>query len=686
LNLEALEDRCLLSASIIEAYGQLPLSFEANQGQTSASVDFLSRGDGYALFLQPTQAVLSLDSSENHTNTVRMRLIGADSSAEAMALDALDGRVNYLLGDDPSQWLTDVPTYGKVAYDDVYSGIGVVYYGNQRQLEYDFVVAPGADPGDIALRFDGIRRLRLDAEGNLILKTRSGTLVEQAPVIYQEIDGVRVEVSGSYVIEGRRQVGFQIGEYDPARPLIIDPVLSYSTYLGGNNTDEGIGIALDVAGNMYMTGTTASTNFPTTRGAFQRRATNANTFDAYVAKLSADGRTLIYATYLGGKNFERAFGIGVDAAGNAAIAGITHSTNFPTKNAFQSASADPSLLGDVFVSVLNANGTALLYSTYLSGSARDEAGGLALDPAGSIYITGETRSTNFPTANAFQPNYGGGSSDAFVAKIDPSKSGAASLVYSTYLDGSGWAVGWAIDVDAQGNAYVAGGTGSADFPTLNGLQPPAPGTINAFVTKLNPAGSALIWSTLLGGSDDDRATGIAVDSQGSAYVTGRTWSTDFPTLNAFQPVGGGGNSDAFVSKLSFDGATLSLAYSTYLGGSGGENYISHEQAGIAVDGLGNAYVTGATSSIDFPTQNPFQASYGGQWDAFVAKVSPDGSELLFSTYLGGSLFDQGMGLTLDSLGNAYVAGETRSDNFPLANPFQSVRKGSTDIFVTKITF
>jgi hypothetical protein len=684
LALEPLEDRCLLSASMVEAYGQVPLRFEVNQGQTSAAVDYLSRGDGYALFLQPTQAALSLNPGTASSSTVRMRLLGAEPSAAATALDALDGRVNYLIGDDPTHWVTDVPTYGKVVYDDVYFGIDVVYYGNQRQLEYDFVVAPGADPGEIAMRFDGVRRLRIDAEGNLILKTRSGELVEQAPVIYQELDGLRVDVSGSYTIEGRRRVGFQVGQYDRTRPLIIDPVLSYSTYLGGNNTDEGIGIALDAAGNAYVTGTTASLNFPTTKGAFQRRlASSGAGFDAYVTKLSADGTKLIYSTFLGGEAFERAFGIDVDAAGNAAITGITHSTNFPTKNAFQAASVDPNQLGDAFVSVLNANGSGLLYSTYLGGSERDEAGGLALDPAGNIYITGATRSANFPTANALQPIHGG-SDDAFVAKINPSLAGAASLVYSTYLDGSVWAFGWGIAADDQGNAYVTGGTGSADFPTVNALPPPV-GAVNAFVVKLNPSGSALIWSTLLGGSDNERGTGIAVDSQGSAYVTGRTWSSDFPTLNAFQPTLGGA-SDSFITKLNFDGATLSLAYSTYLGGSGTENYVSHEQAGIAVDSLGNAYVTGATTSDNFPTRDPLQASRGGEWDAFVAKVSPTGSDLLFSTYLGGSLFDQGMGLTVDSLGNVYVAGETRSDNFPTANPYQSSRRGSTDVFVSKITF
>ncbi len=676
------------------AYGKLPLGFEANRGQSDGAVDFIARGAGYSLFLKPTEAVFVMvgqsgkqakkssghpaekkaaNSPARQSTVLRMKLIGANSKSSSEGAEEQAGKVSYFTGDDQSKWQTDVPTFGRVNYKDVYPGIDMTYYGNQRQLEYDFVVAPGADSRQIALAFGGAKKVEVEAaSGELIITTSDGGKVRQhKPVVYQEAAGGRKTIEGGYAKTGRKgEIGFRIGAYDRALPLIIDPTLVYSTYLGGSGDDRGSGIAVDAQGSAYITGSTVSTNFPT-KNPFQ--PTYGGSADAFVTKLNAAGDALLYSTYLGGSGYDRGSGIAVDAQGSAYITGSTVSTNFPTKNPFQPTNGG----GGAFVTKLNAAGDALVYSTYLGGGDTDGGRGIAVDAQGSAYITGDTVSPNFPTKNPFQPTFGGGGSewgpeaDAFVTKLNAAGDG---LVYSTYLGGSGDDLGYGIAVDAQGSAYITGSTTSTNFPTKNPLQGTLGGGFeDAFVTKLNAAGDALVYSTYLGGSGGDAGSGIAVDAQGNAYVTGSTGSTNFPTKNPLQTLSG--SFDAFVTKLNAAGDAL--VYSTYLGGSG-----SDRGSDIAVDAQGNASITGGTGSTNFPTKNPLQATFGG---AFVTKLNATGDALLYSTYLGGGGFDNGNGIAVDSQGNAYVTGYTASTNFPTKNPLQGTNGGGKDAFIAKIS-
>ncbi len=567
---------------LAEAYGKLPLSFEANQGQTDSRVDFLSRGSGYTLFLTPAEAVLALRKGSAEAKkapavppaVVRMKLVGANPSPQASGLEELPGKSNYFLGNDPSKWRTNVPRYAKVSYKDVYPGVDLVYYGNQRQLEYDLVVSPGTDPDAIALSFEGVERLRIDARGDLVLNTSGGEIRQHKPLVYQELDGIRREIAGSYVLSGGRQVGFQVAAYDAGQPLVIDPVLVYSTYLGSASFDSGKDIAVNSSGNAYVTGQTGSTNFPT---ASPVQASNGGSFDAFVTKFNLAGNGVVYSTYLGGSSAERGSDIAVDASGNAYVTGRTRSTNFPTVNPIQ-ATFGGGTSDDTFVTKLNASGSALVYSTYLGGSGDDDVQVIAVDGSGNAYVTGNTTSTNFPTASPFQASHGGGGNDAFVA-------------------------------------------------------------------KLNAVGSALVYSTYLGGSGPDNGRAVATDSSGNAYVTGDTSSTDFPTASPFQSTFAGGTRDVFVTK--FNAAGSALGYSTYLGGSGPDN-----GNGIAVDSSGNAYVVGSTDSTNFPTANALQGFLAEVDDAFVAKLNPAGSALVYSTYLGGGSTDAGNDIAVDSSGNA----------------------------------
>jgi streptogramin lyase len=670
------------------------LSFEANQGQTDPQVRFLSHGDGYALFLTPTQAVLSLSKpaapsagreappAPAEGMALFMQLVRANRSAVVAGEGPSPGTSNYFLDSDPSQWHTAIPNYSRVVYHGVYPGIDLLYYGNQRQLEYDFTIAPGADPAAITLAFQGADNVSLDDQGDLVLHTSGGDVVEQAPVLYQDAGGGRRNIAGRYVFKGPDQVGFAVGAYDRSRPLTIDPILGYSTYLGGTSGEDGYGIAVDESGNAYVTGGTGSTDFPTTAGAFQTSLRGSR--NAFVTKLNASGTALLYSTYLGGTGGDYGWGIAVDGSGNAYVAGTTSSTNFPTTpGAFQTSSRGSF---DAFVTKLNASGTGLLYSTYIGGAGADGGTGVAVDRSGNAYLTGYTESTNFPTTpGAFQTALRG-YTNAFVTKLNV---GGTGLVYSTYLGGTGRLgdVGYGIAVDGSGNAYVTGRTYSANFPTTAGaFQTMIHGAVNdnAFVTKLNAGGTALLYSTYLGGSGSnvygDEGYGIAVDGSGNAYVTGYTYSTNFPTTaGAFQTTNhaANGNVNAFVTKLNVAGT--GLVYSTYLGGSRGD-----DARGIAVDGSGNAYVTGESASTNFPTTaDAFQTSLRGSSNAFVTKLNAAGTGLVYSTYLGGSSQDIGSAIAVDVSGDAYVTGYSSSTNFPTTvGAFQTVNRG-INAFVAK---
>ncbi|MFY9224977.1 MAG: Ig-like domain repeat protein, partial [Blastocatellia bacterium] len=669
---------------IKEAYLKLPIHFEENLGQVNDQVSFVHKSQGKTLFLTADEAVFSLAGEKDKpSSAIRMKVKGANKSAKAKSEDKLQSYSNYFIGNDQSKWRTNVAHYGKVRYSDVYKGIDLVYHGNNQILEYDFEVSPQVDPKQIAIEFQGIEKLEIEPNGDLSIKTSNGTLSNHKPIIYQEIDGQKQVIAGNFKLLSNDSVGFEVGDYNPNLPLIIDPPISltYSTYLGGTGFELGNAIAIDSSGNAYVTGQTFSTNFPT-MGAFQ--STLVGSSDAFVTKLSPTGSG-VYSTYLGGNSGDTGIAIAVDASGSAYITGATISTNFPTMNAFQSTLVGSS---DAFVTKLSPTGNSLIYSTYLGSSVQDQGLAIAVDSSGNAYIAGEVRSTtgpisstNFPTMNAFQSTFGGGNADAFVTKFS---STGNNLVYSTLLGGNNDDQGAGIAVDASGNAYVTGQTFSTNFPTMGAFQSTNAGNADAFVTKLSAMGSSLVYSTYLGGSSSESGSEIAVDTSGNAYITGQTFSTNFPTMNAFQSTFGGGFSDAFITKLSSTGNNI--VYSTYLGGSNDD-----QGAGIAVDSSGNTYITGNTNSTNFPTMNAFQSSlsgtpdpdFGSPTDVFVTQLSATGNSLLNSTYLGGNSDDRGSGIAVDASGNAYVIGQADSTNFPTTmGAFQST--GGGDAFVTKL--
>jgi hypothetical protein len=671
-------------ARVSEAYNKLPLSFEENHGQVDTQVKYLSRGSASTLFLTQTEAVLTLQASS--MSVVRMKLQGANRSPSISGENEMSARTNYFIGNDPQQWHGDVAQYERVRYAEVYRGIDLLYYGQQQSLEYDFEVGPGADPRRIVLGFKGVRHLKIErATGDLLLETASGEIRQGKPMVYQEVDGERREVECRYVLKGKRKVGFQLGAYDQRKKLVIDPVLTYSTFLGGSGSDIAYAIAVDAVGNAYVTGTTESvTNFPVLN-AYQ--TTGQDLENVFVTKLNTNlsgTAALLYSTYLGGSDYDRGYGIAIDSTGNAYVTGLTNSNNFPTLNQYQTNQN----FTDVFVTKLNTNlsGTAsLLYSTYLGGSNFETGHAIAVDSTGNAYVTGETGSTDFPILNQYQTLLG--FNDVFVTRINTNLSGAASLIYSTYLGGTnGTDIGYGIAVDTVGIAYVTGFAQSSNFPLLNQYQTDQDYE-DAFVTKIdtNSSGAAsLVYSTYLGGNSTDYGYAIAIDSTGNAYVTGRTNSTNFPILNQYQTNPDSTYPNVFVTKLNTNiSGTAALLYSTYLGGS------SYDYGyAIAVDPSGNAYVTGKTESSNFPILNSTQTYQGGLSEVFVTKLNTNlsgAASLLYSTFLGGIREDVGNGIALDVVGNAYVTGNS-SGSFPTTpNRFQTFQGGFQDAFIAKLT-
>lgn len=680
---------------IMDSYGKLPLSFEPNQGQARSEVKFLSQGHGYTLLLTQNEAVLALKPLQG-SSIVRMKLLGANSSAEITPLEALPGKANYFIGNDPEKWHTNVPTYSRVQYAGVYPGIDLVYYGNQRQLEYDFIVRPGSNPSTIALDFAS-SRISIDKNGDLLVATGASPLRFHKPQVYQMDDqGNKHYVDSRYEIASNHRVSFHVASYDRSRNLVIDPVLSYSTYLGATLTDVIKDLALDASNNAYVTGQTFSSDFPTTAGAFDRTCGGCTTSsDDFVAKVSANGSSLVYSTYLGGNSVDSGLGIAVDSAGNAYVAGFTQSSDFPTTaSAFQTTFHGSQ---DATLTKVDPNGASLLYSTFLGGSKKEQALKVVLDGSANAYITGFTLSNNFPTtAGVLQTTFGGGTSrgDAYVAKLNPAASGAASLIWSTYLGGSSEDAGAALVLDATNNVFLTGGTNSSNFPTTAGaFQTNLAGAGDAFVAKLNSNATALTYSTFLGGTLGDEGFAVAIDSSGNAYVTGSSDSTNFPaTAGAFQTAYNGNNApincnfsffthcgDGYVAKLNAAGSALS--YATYMGGNG-----SDFTNAIKLDSNGDAYVTGGTNSTNYPLMNPMQTSMLGVTDVIVTELNPTGSAPLFSTYLGGRSGDGGSSITLDNNGNIYVIGYTESEDFPLQNAIQATYGGGKDDgFITKIS-
>jgi hypothetical protein len=713
-------------ARVLGEYGKLPLSFELNQGQSDGSVRFLSRGNGYTLFLTPKGAVMAVSQSSlkardlhnpgvaqgtNEISPIEMKFLGANPGAAISGADELRGKTNYFIGNDPKKWHTGIPTYAKVNYKNIYPGIDLVYYGNQRQIEYDFVVAPGADPKAIRLKMAGVGKMRRDQHGDLVVRVGATVLRLTAPKVYQE-DVERHAVAGRWLRRSGNELQFAIGPYDKTKTLVIDPAaLVYSTYLGGSLTDAATSIAVDSSGDAYITGFTASTNFPVTSDVYQPQCngcTTTGTNNAFITELDPTGSILVYSTYLGGNNGDSGNGIAIDASGDAYVVGATFSKDFPTTTgAFQTSCSGGCSNGSAFVTELNPFGSTLVFSTFLGGTGKNQGNAIAVDSNGGIYVTGWTTSNGtgaFPTQNPYQADCSStcvnGDSDAFVTKFNPD---GATLAYSTYLGGTGIDKGNGIAVDASGDAFVVGSTGSSNFPVFSAYQSACGGCANgltaAFVTMFDPAGTALTYSTYLGGTEypsgaaGDSASSVALDAAGDAYVTGSTTSTNFPTVNAFQSscAGGCSASDAFVTK--FDNLGQSLYYSTYLGGSGVD-----QAFGIAVDSLGNAFVTGQTASTDFPTPNQnyvFQSGCGGcasgGHDAFVAAVNVTGNGLVYSSYLGGKTSQAGAGIAVNTAvdgtntgDQAVIAGWTTSSKFPVTTGSkQGTFGGVEDAFISQ---
>jgi hypothetical protein len=668
-------------AAVLEAYGELPLSFVPNAGQAGARIRYVAQSAGLTIAFAPQEVLLSF-AAEARGTMLALRFLGASSHASVEARRALPGTVSYLVGSDRTRWRTGLPTYGEIVYRELWPGIDLAFRGERGQLKYEFRVARGADPTAIRLAYRGASSLSLDASGSLRIHTRLGMLTDAWPRSYRVDGAQRLPVESRYLLaQGgeKGEYGFALGRgYDPRYPLVIDPGLKYSTFIGGASLDRGTAIAIDSEGNAYVTGETNSSAYPTTPGAFDQMLSGF--YDAFVTKLNADGSALVYSTYLGGSgNPGRDIGSGivVDRAGNAYVTGQTDSSTFPTTSGAFDETHNGS--NDAFVTKLDASGTGLVYSTFLGGGSFDSGGGISVDGADNAYVVGVTDGNGFPTtAGAFDttPN---GSGDAFVTKLNPSGS---TLLYSTYLGGTDWEPGAAgIAVDRAGNAYVAGETFSSDYPVTPGaFDETANGGKDAFVSKLNESGSALRYSTYLGGASTDGSVGIALDGTRNAYATGHAYSVDFPTTPGAFDATLGGPSDAFVSKLNASGSAL--AYSTFLGGGSFDS-----GTGVRVDGAGNAYVVGQTDSADYPTTaGAFDQTYnGGFGDTVLTRLNAVGSALEYSTFLGGGSTDAGYGIAVRRGGKAYVTGETVSADYPTTpGAFDESYNGGGDVFVTVV--
>lgn len=672
-------------------YARLPLSFEINQGQTDAHVKALARGNGYVLFLTPAESVLVLSGQTDDPAVLRIQNVGANPAVRVTGVDRLPGTANYFMGNDASKWLRDIPTYSRVKYEDIYPGINLMYYGNQRELEYDFVVSPGADPGTIRFAVQGARGIHVDPDGDLVLETPHGAVRHHRPLIYQEIDGARHQIAGGYLVSGN-QVSFQVSGYDHRRELVIDPTLAFLTYLGGSGTDVGKAVAVvNRTGYTIVAGATNSIDFPTPGGVYPYKAG----YDGFVTALNQPGTQVLVSSYIGGSGADVVTGVVVDNKSFIPkyiyIAGLTNSTDFPTLNPLQpyGSNVDGFVTKiDITAPFANPIGVAVGFSTYLGAGGVDQINALALDPSsGDVFVTGSTTSQQFPLSNALQGTFGGGATDAFVTRIKGTS--PYSLVYSTYLGGAGADVGYGIAVK-NGVAYITGSTTAAGFAQASAT-PDAVTPSQAFVTAISANGASKIFSTVLGASTATSVgQAVAVDTIGNAYITGYTSDPAFATLNALQPVFGGGN-DVFIAEFNPSGT---LIFSTYWGGAGVDRAY-----GIALSPSNNVFIAGLTTG-NFPSSNTpagLTGAYGGGTaDGFVAMfincatpgacTGGNAFQTNYSTYFGGNGADVLYGIVVGTQGNARVTGITSSANLPVTTGVVGVSlSGPYDAVVAQIT-
>jgi len=730
----------LSTGPVERSLSALPWRFEQNRGQAPAGAAFVARSAHYEVMIGEEGPVMRYRRADGKTGVLGTVIRGGNRRASISGEQPAAARANYLIGNRQDQWIENVAGFGRVRYTNVYPSIDLIFYGNETDFEFDFEVKPGGDPKNIALSWTGAKNVRKDAEGNLLISTSGGDVRWAKPVIYQARGGARTEIAGGFRLRNS-VASFDVSAYDPNATLVIDPAVAFATFIGGAGNDSAHAIAVDTLGNILIAGVTSSISLPTTAGVaqtgFNGTTQDTITGDAFVASLNPAGSALNWVTYLGGNADDLAYGIATDSSNNVYVTGMTNSPNFPVKNAaygsFLGAGGNKlNPLGDAFLTKLSSAG-ALVYSTYFGGSADDWGMAIAVDNTGAAYIGGWTLSGNLPTGStAFQKGYKGNggnpdfctgcgpvltTGDGFVAKFGPS----GSFVWATYLGGTMDDFVSAIAIDKTFNVYVAGSTQSSNFPVSSGAFQTTFGgesTVqaqpnmhmgDAFVAKLDPNGANLLYGSYLGGSGDDGAYGIAVDSSGNAYVTGATVSPNFPvTAGAFQSAFKGPSTavvnsqqiptfvygDGFVAKVNATGTALT--YSTYFGGSGNDC----GQA-IAVDSNGNVYVTGQTTSHDFPvTAGAIQSNYAGDGgesiavgDAFLFQLDPKGATELYGTYFGGNRDDAGAAIAIDGSGDAWIAGYTVSQNFPATKgAFQSVYNGNNrqgipygDAFVAKIT-
>lgn len=692
----------------------LPLQFELNLGQTEDSVRFLAHGPGYNLLLMPGKAVIALlPAGDSAPAVVRLAFAGSEEAPEMEGVEQLPGVANYYLGDDQAQWQTGIPTYKGVRYADLYPGIDLLFYGNQQEIEHDFVVAPGRDPSVIAVRVEGAQRLELAGNGDLLLVTRGGPLRLRRPTIYQEQEGVRHPVAGAFVLKGEREFGFELGSYDPGLPLIIDPVLEYSTYLGGNGSDFAYDTTTDSAGNLYMTGSTNSTNFPVMNpiqefgggglSCPRDAAPYRLCYDVFVTKLNPAGTAILYSTYVGLPGEDEGYAIAVDDAGNAFVAGYLSLNGQPPLE-------DSWTYKNALVFKLTPAGGFGWAAWW--GDDQSEARAIALSEAGNIYVTGQTTNDGFPVSATAIQTTRLEVIDGFISVINPT---GEHLLYSSFLGGSGdycgvcYSVGNGIAVDEEGMIYVTGQAAPSFPTTANAYQRDFGGYWMAFVAKIDPTRSGaagLVYATYLGGSRNEFGNAIALDDDGAVVIAGSTNSDNFPTTAGAYDRSCGtdgacnhsnnmvceyppfnlppncqldAKSDVFVARLELTrSGAASLVYATYVGGAGKE-----EGMALALDAAGNSYVTGYTASPNFPLVQPVQAAHGGKNDAFVFRLRRDGAVLAFSTFLGGGGDDYARGIAVSSGERASVVGHTDSTNFPVASPLWS-RGPAPEAFVARI--